>query len=299
MQSKEWLKSDIIYEFDADELGLDVPVLNNIQWFDSSHLNEAKKQVFRLLDFIENDFGFSSGEAKINFSGKAGFHVHLRSEKIQSLNKRARIQLVDYLTAQNIDLVNLGFNFDSVPVACPLHSGLWAKRINSGILNFFNKNPKEISKLTGVAQRKFAFLLSNRQKIVDNMASGVLPPIDSKKNNEFWRKIIDFVVSVQRVPIDRQTSIDLHKIIRVPETLHGETGFLAKSLSVDELKEFDAFKDAVVFSSSPQVKISIPSAPKFYLNNESFGPFNNSTEELPLFAALYLIGKGAAVLVEK
>jgi len=294
MPAKEWIKSDLIYEFDADELGLEVTEVNGVQWFEAHHLEEAKKQVFRLAEFIENDFGFPSSQLSINFSGKAGFHVHLRSEKIQNLNKKARIELVDYLTGHNIDYVNLGFDFDSLSFSPS--KGLWKKRIISGIASFFEKDAKQIALITGFPKPKISFMLKDKSALIDSLKKGVLMQVEGRKSADFWKKVFDFIVLHEMSPIDRQTSIDLHKIIRAPQTLHGETGFVAKKIPIDSLKEFNSFNDAVVFGSD-SVKVKVIECPAFELRSQKFGPFKDSVEELPLFAAVYLIGKGAAVLV--
>ena len=112
-----------------------------------------------------------------------------------------------------------------------------------------------------------------------------------EKKSVLWKNILDYVVSKEMSPIDRQTSIDLHKIVRVPNTLHGETGLIAKSIPLDDLKDFDPFKDTIVFGSE-SIKVKISKTPKFILKGEHFGPFENQVEELPLFVAIYLIGKG-------
>ena len=43
-------------------------------------------------------------------------------------------------------------------------------------------------------------------------------------------------------------------------------------------------------------KVSIASAPKFQMGSEEFGPYENSTAELPAYAAAYLVLKGRASL---
>ncbi len=303
MAAKELLKADIIYEFDADELGLEVEEINGIQWFLHEHLEEAKKQVFRLIDFIENDFGFSSEGLAINFSGKAGYHVHLRSKSVQELNKRARIELVDYLTAHNMDYTNLGYNFESAPFTCPVNKGKWTERLNKGTKEFFNKDAKEISKITETPAKKVSLLLSEKPKLFESMDKGTMLQVEGKKSKLFWEKTLAYVTSKEMSPIDRQTSIDLHKIIRVPSTLHGDTGFIAKVLSLEELKSFDPYEDAVVFDGSfakgfgkEIIKVHINKTPKFSILGNSYGPFEDVDEELPLAVAVYLIGKGAATL---
>ena len=301
MSNKELFKADIIYEFDADELGLEVPVINEIQWFKPVHLEEAKRQVFRLLDFLHNDFGFSDDGVAINFSGKAGFHVHLRSKSIQDLNKRARIELVDYLTAQNMDFTNLGFDFDSF--VAPKQKGLWQARLIIGLKEFFEKDTKEISKLTDFPTKKVSPLVKSKDALFSSLDKGVLMQVEGRKGGEFWKKVLEIVAKSERVPIDRQTSIDLHKIIRVPATLHGDTGMVAKIIPIDSLKDFDAFNDSVVFDEKfakefdlNTIKVTVKEAPAFELLNKKFGPYKDEVVELPLFAAAYLVGKGAAVL---
>ncbi|MCX6804259.1 MAG: hypothetical protein NTY48_06890 [Candidatus Diapherotrites archaeon] len=284
--AKEWLKSDLIYEFDADELGIEVPLINGVQWFSSEHLNEAKRQVFRLIDFLERDFGF-------NFSGKAGFHVHLRSKNIHSLNKKSRIELVDYLTAHGFDFANMGFDFDSL--LCPVPKGLLGERLVGGVKKLLEGDAKVLSKISGLQQKKILNLLSVREKLFDSISKGRLLSLGSKRDAEFWRSLFEYVLLKERVPIDRQTSIDLNKIIRVPQTLHGDTGLLAKIVPLDALKSFEPLKDTVVFDSTP-TKVQVIKSPKFSLGDSSFGEMENETVVLPLFAAIYLIGKGAAFL---
>jgi DNA primase small subunit len=298
--AKEWLGADIIYEFDADELGLEVPEINGVQWFSAVHLGEAKKQVFRLIDFLEKDFGFPSSELSINFSGKAGYHVHLRSESIRNLNKRARIQLVDYLTGHDLDFELLGFDFEKHYAPLVKSSrGSWVPRLISGAKNFLDRDPKVVAKLTSSPPKKVSQLLSDKKKLFDSLDRGLLTRLDGKKSTDFWRAVFSEALKVSRSPIDRQTSVDLVKIIRVPQTLHGDTGFVAKTIPIEKLKEFDAFSDAIVFDekfSSEGVKVFVTKAPKFSLAGKEFGPYENEELSVPLYCAVYLIGKGAATL---
>ncbi len=290
MENKMILGADLIYEFDADELGLEVEEIEGKQWFEKKHLDEAKKQIFRLIEFLENDFGFDSKEFSINFSGKAGYHLHIRSDSIKNLNKQARIELVDYLTGSGIYFEKLGYDFEKGVVA-KTKSG-WIERINSTAKEVLKLSPKELSIITGVQQKKISTLLEKKEEVIEGINRGVLFKLEGKKSNEFWKKVFQTAVEKQLSPIDRQTSIDLHKIIRVPNTLHGDTGFVAKTINLENLEEFDPFVDSVVFDNTPQ-RVFIKKAPKFTLKGTNFGPFENEEVEVPLFVAIYLIGKGA------
>jgi DNA primase small subunit len=316
MQNKEWLKSDIIYEFDADEIknscqkingqwecekkfgeeSLVKEVIDNKekkQWFLEDSLKQTKKHVFRLIDLLEEDFGFDKKNICINFSGKAGYHVHLRNKEIQSLNKKARIELVDYITCYNVDYVNLGYDLERQLICGK--KGMLVNRINNCLKNFFEKDSSEISLITKIQKTRINQLLKQKKEIINNIENGFLYDVGARTNKDFWKNVLDFVIQTIMVPIDRQTSIDLHKIIRVPNTLHGETGFIAKEISLKELEEFNPFNDAIVFDSTP-TKVFVKETPKFFLKEQEFGPYQQETIEVPLYCAIFLIGKGAVLV---
>ena len=292
MQNKELIKADIIYEFDADDLS-DVKEINGFEWFSKENVEDTKKQIFRLIDFLEKDFALSTKAMSINFSGKAGYHLHLKGEEIQHLNKQARVELVDYLTGSGIYFDNLGYNLDTL--TCGEGKGRWKERINQGLVEFFEKDKKEISLITETPVAKLKPIIGSKEELLKSLNKGYLLPLSPRKSKGFWTKILEKVIEEQMSPIDRQTSIDMHKIIRVPQTLHGTTGFLAKTISIEKLKEFDPHKEAVIFGSE-RVRLFIKKAPKFSLKRESFGPYEEEEVELPLFAAIYLLGKGAKLI---
>ncbi len=319
MQSKNWVASDLIYEFDADEIKTECNFINGEwkcskkfgqdafieetsssgetkQWFLKKGLLESKKQVFRLVEFLEKDFGFSQEGLSINFSGKAGYHVHFRNNEILKLNKKSRIELVDYITGQGIYFDNLGYDLENT-LRIPKATGSWQKRINKGLIEFFDKDVDEIALITDLAKQKSKIrkYLDNKEELLKKINEGYLIGFNIKKNKEFFSKIFDFIIQTYQVPIDRQTSIDLHKIIRVPSTLHGDTGLIAKKIELKKLDNFDPYSDAVVFGED-KVKLFVSQAPKFTLKNNDFGPFKEEEVTVPLYCALYLIGKGAKLI---
>ena len=292
MPTKELIGADIIYEFDADELGLSVEEIDGHQWFEKRHLDEAKKEVFKLLGFLEKDFAFSTEGVAINFSGKAGYHVHLRGKEFFSLNRTARIELVDYLTGNGMDFGALGYDLSSKQLSCPTGKGLWGKRLNSALKRILDKPPEELVAITGFQKKKVSSLLSAKADLVKSIDKGMLFPVDGRKSSEFWTKMLEACVAEEKSKLDRQTSVDMHKIIRVPETLHGETGMLAKVIPLKDFTAFNPFDDAVVLPGQ-EVKVFIQKAPRFYLKGKHYGPFLNEEVSVPLFCAVYLIGKGA------
>ncbi|MDD5163911.1 MAG: DNA primase small subunit domain-containing protein [Candidatus ainarchaeum sp.] len=325
MEAKGFLEGDIVYEFDADDIKTPCKQIHDSwacpkcnakgkgaielctecgtpvkveQWFCEECLGEAKKQIFELKEFLEEDFSFTEG-ISINFSGSAGFHLHLRGKNIRQLPQAARIELLDFLTGTNLDLEAIGFLESGKALECPKQGAFgWPKKIMLGLKELIENAPSDkIAAIAGVRDSNAKKFLEKKQKILEGFEKGMLFPFPTKKSREFWLALVKFVVEQKRLDIDRQTSIDLNKIIRVPNTIHGGTGFVAKKISWEELKKFNAFNDALAFSEEGTAKVLINKAPRFNIGGKFFGPFQNSEAELPLNAAVFLVAKQAARLV--
>ena len=324
MERKKYLKSDIIYEFDADDLKTECKQkhdswkcrecktegkgllercpscgssVETTEWVCDECLEATKKQTLKLINFLEDDFDFTEG-ISVNFSGGKGFHLHLRSEKIQRLNANARIELVDFLTAHEIDLEQLGFVYSHKKMLCPKEptSFGWSKKILSSLTNLIENNEAEkIAALGNVRVSTIKKILEKKELILKGMKNGFLFPV-TVTSKKFWQLLLSSLIEKEKLFLDRQTSVDLVKIIRVPDTIHGSTGLQAKEFSREELNEFNPLKESIIFSTNP-IKVFVRKTPKFLLGGESFGPFNEQETELPEFAAVYLMARNSAELI--
>jgi DNA primase small subunit len=201
--------------------------------------------------------------------------------------------MVDYLTGNGIFFGNLGYNLSAKRHSAPTGKGLWPKRINAGIKRYFEGDPKRVSAITGAPLKKVKELFSVKGELLKALDRGTIFSLHGRKSKEFWETLLYEIVQDEKLGIDRQTSVDMHKIIRVPETLHGETGFAAKTIPLEGLKNFSPFSDAVVFGGG-EVKLSVGKTPEFEVMGKKFGPFEEGEESLPLCCAVYLVGKGKA-----
>lgn len=321
MEAKKFISSDLIYEFDADDLKTDCKErhdkwtcpkcgaegkgrIDNCtecgerveaeEWVCPECLQETKKQTLKLIEFLQNDFGLSEG-IEVNFSGSKGFHVHVKAKEIQQLNQNARIELLDYLTAENLDLRANGFVLDARMLHCPREEEAvgWSKKILEALIELFAEgNAEKISSLGGIRHKKAEEFLKEKQKIISSMKKGLLLPLTSKPKN-FWNALITHLIDEIKLDLDRQTSVDISKIIRVPDSIHGSTGLIAKRISLQELKKFSPLKESIIFSNN-STKVYVKDAPKFSLGGKDFGPFREAEAELPEFAAIYLLARNSA-----
>ncbi len=322
MEAKEFLKADLVYEFDADDLKTECKEKHDSwrckcgasgkgaieactkcgrrveveQWVCLECLDAVKKQVFRLIDFLEKDFGFSEG-IHINFSGSKGYHIHVRDELIANLSNNARVELVDYLTAHELSPKMLDFYYSKENrFVCPEQGKAvgWSKKILDSLVKMLEENDaQQLAVAGGITFRKGQELLNERGTIIKGIQKGILYQLPGRKTEAFWNSVIMHLVDEIRLNIDRQTSIDISKIVRVPNTIHGGTGLLAKTISAEKLREFNPLDESVVFSENP-IKVNVKETPEFYLGGKDWGPFKEGEIEIPEFVAIYLLARGKA-----
>jgi len=314
MQNKNRIAADLFYEIDADDLDTECKQQHDIwycekcsasgkgkpqkciecganvkyqQWVCKECLNAAKKELYRLIKILEKEFDIFE-DYLINFSGHKGYHLHIRAEKIKSLSKEARNELMDYITLHNLTPENFvykdkGLRFND--------SSTIAKKIKKEIYNIIEKNNAELLSLTTHSPySKMQKLLENKKELLENLQNNFLPKIPRAKL--FWENLIQYAINKVKIYIDRQTSIDINKILRLPNSLHGGTGLQAKILSLDELKNFDPLKDAIVFDNT-EIKVAIKKTPKFYFNGSHY-KFDNEIAYIEKNLAIYLIAKHLA-----
>jgi DNA primase small subunit len=88
---------------------------------------------------------------------------------------------------------------------------------------------------------------------------------------------------------------DIHRLIRLPWTLHGKTGWLAHTVAIDELEDYDPLTSAIALTDGNE-KVYVRRAPRFRIGDEFYGPYEEEQVELPMAAAVFLLCKNAARL---
>jgi len=93
--------------------------------------------------------------------------------------------------------------------------------------------------------------------------------------------------------IDVVVTTDVHRLIRLGNTLNGKTGLLAKAISYDALLSLDPLRDDVALLDEG-FRVYVRHSPGFSLAGNNFGPYRRQVARLPAYAAAYLILKGLA-----
>jgi len=331
MDRKGWLGADLIFDIDADHIptpcdkthdgwvcgtcgfsGKGItpqhcPVcggekFNVSTWPCEICLDSAKAEAVKLLDMLMRDFGFSEGEVRVFFSGHRGYHVHVESEAIKTLDAVARRKMVDYVSGLGLNVFFHGLNEKNWRVmrayrAMRLDDLGWRKRIALGMQNFIlNANEQDLRNI-GLRKNIAEAILRNKDAILKSWLETGTWGVIRGVGFETWRKIAEHSVKLQSAKIDTVVTTDIHRLIRLTGTLHGKTGFKKVEFPVSTIDDFDPFKSAIAFKGGTAT-VFVSNVHEFRLGDEMFGPHKSQKVELPTATAVLLICKGRAEVLE-
>lgn len=301
MENKGRIGAELVFDLDANDLNLPCSRTHGGSWVCEICLNAVKAETHKLIeDFLVADFGFSENEIEVNFSGNRGYHIHINNDVVFNLDSDERKSISNYISANGIEMAsffpNLGAKGKKLEGPKPTDYG-WGGKLARGVINALNSGTLESLIAMGIDKSTARILYKNRLEITLGIGRGNWDTVNIPKKAEFWAMMLSSIAIRQSDSIDKNVSTDVHKLLRLPNTIHGDTGLIAKKLnSVSELSDFDPMKDAVVFKSGMQ-KVRIDASPKFEMSGKSYGPFTKVDVELETAAAVYLILKRSAILL--
>jgi len=331
MEEKGWLGADLVFDIDADHIPTpcnkihDKWICGNCgfvgravlpercpicgsQKFDVKTwpcevcLGSAKVETVKLLDMLMSEFGFSEKEVSVFFSGHRGYHVHVESEVVKTLDAVARKEMVDYVSGLGFEAVFHGLGERGIRMAHVLRGpGLndsgWRGRIAKGVYDFILGAKEENLKTIGLKKNVIEAIMKNKDMILKSWEDAGPWSVIKGVGFETWKKIAGFCAKSQSANVDTVVTTDIHRLIRLAGTLHGKTGLKKVEFPVLSIEDFDPFKSAVAFKKGTAT-VFVSDAPKFRLGDEVFGPYKERRVELPTAAALLLVCKGRAEVVE-
>lgn len=330
MEDKGWLGADLYFDIDADHIptkcskvhdtwtckscgfaGKGVPPekcpacdgrsFEDRVWPCEVCLETAKQETQRLSDIMTVEFGFSPEEVSISFSGHRGYHLHVESEAVGELDSVARKEIVDYVTGVGLEaafhkLEESGLGRPKITSGPDVNDIGWRGRIARGTREFLQAATEEDLKRLGFHKKAVEEIVKSKDMIAESWKrTGPWAMIKSLGAGD-WKVIIQQAAEKQSVKVDTVVTTDIHRLIRLPNSLHGKTGLLKVRVQTGRLEVFDPLRSAVAFKRG-EATLYIDEAPQFRLGEETYGPFRDRKSELPMAAALFLLCKGAAKVV--
>lgn len=330
MKAKGWLGADLVFDIDADHIPTpcatahDIWVCNGCgasgkgtspqkcpscggtkfkekTWPCEVCLEAAKTETVKLVNVLTEDFGFSSGELTVAFSGHRGYHVHVESEVVRGFDSLARKEIVDYLMGIGLDAefhgLGKGVTAERRVAGPDLNDRGWRGRVARGTYDFLLTASEEDLLKIGLTRQQINPLIKHSEAVLKSWNKkgpwGAVKGISL----ETWKKIIQCGVEMQSVKIDTVVTPDINRLIRLPNSLHGKTGLKKIETSMTGIETFDPLKSAVAFKEG-MVTVHVSAAPQFRVEDKIYGPYKKQKVELPTAAALMLLCKGVAKVVQ-
>ena len=248
MEEKGWQGADLVFDLDADHLpGVDPETASYREMLDA-----CRDALVTLLDLLDRDLGFRDTE--VVFSGGRGYHVHVRDEELRELDSNARREIVDYV--RGIDL-----NADGLIAKRPNERGTlqkrlrkeggWGRRVHDRLIDVTDRLRSideadalaELQELDGVGEKTARTIYGVLTNNPEGVRSGNVEL--GPGAGTLVRALADRVLEEETAPVDEPVTTDVRRLIRLPGSLHGGTGFVVRRLDRDELASFEPWRDAV------------------------------------------------------
>ena len=312
MQEKEWMGAELIFDLDSDHL----PNAEALSYTDQ--LIKVKSEFKKLVEeFLVDDFGFQKKHLELYFSGGRGYHCHVKDPLVFDLDSNERRELVDYITGRDLqDSVifreeitgRKSYGRQSYPsskrlkMPTPDQKG-WKGRISRGILEIIDEirtseNPVQKLQEYGVKEKDAHILAAElSDERMQRIREGNLD--QSKTIRKFFLNNVlrKTAVSLGAGETDEPVTCDVKRLIRLPDSLHGKTGFQVVRIDIDKLDQFHPLDDALAFGDE-QITIHCAEPYSIEMNHTHFS-LNSGEQTVPLYLAIFLIGRRLATVTEQ
>lgn len=265
MEAKGWLGADLVFDIDGDHLPTEE--CKSSELVTLGCLNDALNEARKLVEVLVYEFGVEEKYIRVTFSGHRGFHIHVEGpDEVIRLGQDERRMIVEYLTAKS-NVVNQLMVRD---------------RAGRGRLVKVDEADERVLKAYGSLGRLVKALREH------NIKASV-------------RGIDKIPQDVFAIHVDEVVTIDVNRLIRMPNSLHGKTGLKVAELTIDELYGDlqKIIEKSIAFKrGSPRVRLTQRIGVREVLGERINVNEPGEEESLPIYVAVYLMAKGLAQLAE-
>jgi DNA primase small subunit len=282
IQKKQRIGADLIFDLDMHAAG---------KYGVYKKLGEMKQDVIRLLEeFILGDFGISKDSVLVVFSGNRGYHLHVRDDGYLTLGDEGRREIVNYVRGEGLDYSDF-FEWRNVG----RHLKLYGPTPEEG--GYRGRIARAVTKKPEMISKRLFNSSENRKRFLDGINEGDWSRT-SLKLREIPVRVSEMArqLPVLSVNADAAVTHDLSKLIRVPNSIHGNTAFIART--VTDIDGFNPLDDALLESRNAVEVVFGEGVPELEILRSTYGPFGKEDKvELPEPLALFYVLKGSASIL--
>ncbi len=302
MHAKDWQAADLIFDLDADHL----PAVTLGEDSYAEMLATCKDALGRLLDFLDDDFGFT--DLEIVFSGGRGYHVHVRDDTVQELEREHRREIVDYVRGIGLDfealietetVAGLGRKTPTERRTLRIDGG-WGERIHTHFMAFVDEllameeqaALDRLQEFDGIGEGKAQATLNAARNNRKGLEAGNVTVHTAVA--QLAERFATNAVERDNAPIDEPVTTDTNRLIRLPGSLHGGSGLKTVRLDRDEIEAFEPLVDAVPETFvGHEVVVDVTDGGAIELNGETYS-VTEGVQSLPEAVAIFLMARGRA-----
>ncbi|WP_247728873.1 DNA primase small subunit PriS [Halovivax limisalsi] len=302
MDEKGWRDADLVFDLDADHL----PGVTLGEDSYAEMLATCKDALYRLLDFLEDDFGFE--ELQIVFSGGRGYHVHVRDDAVRHLEREHRREIVDYVRGIGLEYDEL---IETETVAgmgrkTPTErrtlttAGGWGARIHRRFTDYLDDvlamddadAIQELQSFDGIGEGRAEAALTAARTNREAIDAGNVTVHTAVA--QLAERFAERTVAAENAPIDEPVTTDTNRLIRLPGSLHGGSALAVRRIDRDALADFDPLVDAVPETfTGHEISVQVTGPGVVELGGDSF-TVSEGDQSLPEYVALFLMARGRA-----
>lgn len=288
MDEKGWVGAELSFDLDAEQLLRTQDAKIKEGWISPEVYDEIKSRFIYLLEeFIEGDLGIDQKEYILVFSGSRGYHIRIMTEPYITLDQKLRRQIVEYVSLGYKPSITARTN-----VVQPFsHDYGWCRRLYERIRQI---EPNELEKHgvnpTLTLRRVLSAFKKARRPSEVRLSRSELDSLE---------ELVDWAITNSTVSVDERVTVDINRLLRAPGTVHGDSGFICKILTKNELEGFDPFRDSAMPLISTR-RVLVKEVPfEVAINGDSVSPEQNGRIlELNSALAYYLVVRGGGEFVE-
>ena len=302
MSQKGWRSSDLVFDLDADHL----PSVTLGEDSYAEMLSKCKEALLRLLDFLENDFGFT--ELEVVFSGGRGYHVHVRDENVLHLERDHRREIVDYVRGIGLEyeqlietetVSGLGRKTPTERRTLEIDGG-WGKRTHQRFMGFIDEllsleeeaAIERLQEFDGIGEGKATATLNAARNNREGLEAGNVTVHTAV--SQLAERFTARAVEAENAPIDEPVTTDTNRLIRLPGTLHGGSALETVRLERSEIDAFDPLVDAVPETfRGHEIRVDVTRGGEVELGGDIF-TVAEGDQSLPEHVAAFLMARGRA-----
>jgi len=314
MNQKGWLGADLIFDIDVDHIptlckkyhdswkclncgkegtgSVDIcpfcgsERIKKKTWVCNKCIETARDETLKLIDFLSEDFGFSHKELEIFFSGHRGFHIHIDKKDVLEMDQDARREIADYIRGVGIDtdFFLKRVQKDLYEYIWSIDSKGWHKRLIRGMYSFLLKMSRDDLMLAGLNSERINILIDKLGVYGPDALNEVVLTLNE------WKFLFHNAIKEEQCIIDEKVTIDIKRLIRLPDSLHGKTGLRVIKLSYKELENEDVLKKSIVFNDG-YIRLYVKRIPEKVLDWK-FENVRNKVIDVPMYLGIYLLQNG-------